>query len=446
MKKIIAILIVIFSAAILSAQNKASSQWAMFHQAAEQDIHSAAKQYKALGNVKWKFKTNGKIFSSPAIVNDIGYIGSGDGCLYAIDTKSGKQHWKFKTGGPVHSSPAVYKDVVYFGSFDGYYYAIDAVTGKQKWKFRTGGEKWMGGLSYWGMKPEGIYMDDFWDYFLSSPIVDRQDERLTMYFGSSDGYLYAVNAGDGTLKWKFAANGIIHTSPVLNNGVIYFGAWDTYFYAVDAKTGKEKWKFKTGGNMAMSGIEASAVVENGLVYFGARDGYMYALNADKGSIAWKYDAENSWILSTPVISDDVLYVGTSDSYLLLALEAQTGVEKWRYKTNGYVFSSPTIAGGMIYFGDFTGKMNALDLASAGKKASEFSTESRKQHAATVLKNDTLNFMYTAKDADLSLYPANKKVMDEFYKLGPIVSSPAIKNGVLYFGSADGCFYALNLTE
>jgi outer membrane protein assembly factor BamB len=37
-------------------------------------------------------------------------------------------------------------------------------------------------------------------------------------------------------------------------------------------------------------------------------------------------------------------------------------------------------------------------------------------------------------------------MDDFYKLGAIVSSPFISNKTVYFGSADGYLYAYNLEE
>lgn len=427
-----------------TAQKESGKPSTMFHQ--QTAVVPNSQPYAPIGDLKWKFKTGGKIFSSPAVVKGVALIGSEDGNLYAVNTATGKQVWKFTTGGAVHSSPAVYDNTVYAGSFDGHYYAVDFATGKLKWKFKTGGEKWLGDTSYWGQKPAGMYMEDLWDCFISSPIVATVDGEISVYVGSSDGYIYALNANNGSVKWKFKTNGSVHSSPTLHNGVLYIGGWDTYLYAINAKTGKELWKFKTGGQMAMSGIQASPTIANGVVYFGARDAHLYALNADNGNLLWKYDAEGSWIVGSVVIKEEVLYVGTSDTYLLLAIDAKTGKEKYRFKTNGYVFGTPAITGNTAYFGDFTGKVYALDLDSEGKRWSSFSTEARKQHAASVLKNDTLNFAYTAKGDDLSSYPANKKVMDAIYKLGPIVSSPAVKEGVLYFGSADGYLYALSLKK
>ena len=443
MKYILVVLVICLVTSGIQAQQETNIPWAMFHTAQKSNINSSL-QHKTIGALKWKFKTGGKIFSSPAIVNGLAFIGSEDGNLYAIDIKTGRQNWKFATGGAVHSSPAVYGNTVYFGSFDGYYYAVDIKTGLQKWKFKTSGEKWIGGIAYWGMKPADMQMNDLWDYFLSSPIVDVDDDGLTVYFGSSDSNLYAVHAKDGSLKWKFKTNGIIHSSPSLYKGTLYIGSWYTYFYAIDAGTGKEKWKFKTGEQVAMSGIMASATVEEGMVYFGARDAHLYALNADNGNPVWKYDAENAWILGSTIIKDGVVYVGTSDSYLLLAIDAKTGKEKFRFKTSGYVFGSPAIAGNTVFVGDFTGRMYAIDFLSPYKHWSEFSTDARKEHASTVLKNDTLDFMYAAKGEDLSFYTVNKRVMDDFYTLGPIVSSPSIKDEVIYFGSADGYVYALQV--
>lgn len=430
----------------LNAQQKVTQSPLAFRYQSDRGPGSDSETYRPLGDLKWRFKTGGKIVSSPVIHQGLALIGSADGNLYAIDIKTGREQWRYKTAGPVHSSPALYDNTVFVGSMDGHFYAIDFKTGKQKWRLQTGGEKPLGDTSYWGMKPLGMYHEDLWDCFISSPIVDNIDAEGVVYFGSSDTNVYAVNAKTGTIKWKFKTNGSVHASPTLYKGTIYIGGWDACLYAIDAKTGNEKWKFKTGVQPAMTGIQASATVEDDIVYVGARDAHLYALNADKGTVLWKYDANGSWIVSSAVLKNDVLYVGTSDSYRLLALNARTGEEKYHFKTNGYVFGTPAVSGNSVYIGDFTGNFYSLDLASNGKRWNRFSTESRNTNGGAILKKDTLDFMYAANGADLSLYIVNKKVMDDFYKLGSVVSSPVVNDDVVYFGSADGYFYALNLKE
>ncbi len=273
---------------------------------------------------------------------------------------------------------------------------------------------------------------------------DPDDRGQTIYFGSSDGNRYAVNAEDGKIKWKFHTEAPIHTTPAVMHQTIYFGSWDADFYAIDSKTGQLQWKFHTGDKPGMTGIQSSAEVDGNHVYFGARDAHMYCLNASTGDVIWSYDAEGSWILSSPTLKDGVLYVGTSDSYLLLALDAQTGREKFRFKTHGYVYSSPALAGHTAYFGDFTGALFAVDLSSGGKCWDEFVLESRKKNAASVLKNNNMDFMYTAGEKDVSSYANTVEVMNKFYTLGSIVSSAFIREGVLYVGSADGALYAIEL--
>jgi len=44
-----------------------------------------AKDLKTLKGLKWKFKTGGKIRSSPSISGNILYFGSNDGYVYALE-------------------------------------------------------------------------------------------------------------------------------------------------------------------------------------------------------------------------------------------------------------------------------------------------------------------------------------------------------------------------
>ncbi len=74
------------------------------------------------GRVKWRFQTEGPIYSAPAI--DSGgniYFGSRDHKVYAL-CPDGSILWSFETGGPVDGSPAIGPDeTLYIYSDDGLY-------------------------------------------------------------------------------------------------------------------------------------------------------------------------------------------------------------------------------------------------------------------------------------------------------------------------------------
>jgi outer membrane protein assembly factor BamB len=206
--------------------------------------------------VNWTFSTAGPIVSSPAVVNGIVYVGSADRNLYALDAATGKLRWKFDAHGDVNSSPAVFDDVVYVVSLDGNLYAVDAATGKQRWSFASEGERRFSAVGYMGMLPAAETMADPWDFYLSSPAISNG----AVYFGSSDGNVYAIDAKLGSLRWKYKTSGVVHSSPAVSGGAVYFGSWDTYFYALNSSSGELIWKFKTGDDTKvhlMTGIQGS---------------------------------------------------------------------------------------------------------------------------------------------------------------------------------------------
>ena len=59
----------------------------------------------------------------------------------------------------------------------------------------------------------------------------------TVYVGTLDGYLYAINLENGGLKWKYQASGEIKSSPAVFSDVVYFGDGMGIFHAVDDSNG-----------------------------------------------------------------------------------------------------------------------------------------------------------------------------------------------------------------
>jgi serine/threonine-protein kinase len=196
----------------------------------------------ATGQLRWSFLTGERISSSPAVVNGVVYIGSQDHKLYAIDARTGRLHWSSLTGWAIHSSPAVVNGTVYVGSYDHKLYAFDARTGEIRWTSPTGAT-------------------------LARPtVVDG-----VVYIGSMDNQLCAVDARTGKIRWTSPTEKWIHSSPAVVNGVVYVGSLDRKLYAFDATTGQLRWSYLTGEQ-----IHSSPAVVNGTVYVGSRDQKLYA--------------------------------------------------------------------------------------------------------------------------------------------------------------------------
>src|SRR5215468_408077 len=389
--------------------------------------------------LKWKFQTRRAVVSSPAVVDGVVYVGSNDHNLYAIDATSGALKWKFRTGGRVASSAAVANGIIYFGSYDGYFYAVD-LSGKEKWKFQTNGERRYAGKHLHGAEPAAEMMPDPFDVYLSSPnVVDG-----TVYFGSGDGNVYALDASNGNQKWKFQTGDVIHSSPAVADGVLYVGSWDTYFYALEAATGKEKWRFRTGDDPKIHnqiGIQSSPLIANGTVYFGCRDSNLYALDILSGEKKRVFNNKGSWVIGSPVLKDGRLYFATSDSGLFHAVDAATGTEIYNLKFLWPLFSSPAIAGSTLYIGSEEGKLLAVDLKSQ-QLAWSFQTDGSKANGATYTKPDGRPNYEAAFTGD-GFYDAMVIGVDRMQNVGMVLSSPTVAGETVYFGSTDGNVYALN---
>src|SRR5205085_9983187 len=104
------------------------------------------------------------------------------------------------TRGAVAATPAVARGTVFVASYDGKFYALNAKTGALRWKFTTAGERKFEARGLHNMTPKDQTFFDPFDVYLSSAVVVGD----TVYFGSGDGNLYALDVAEGTPRWKFA--------------------------------------------------------------------------------------------------------------------------------------------------------------------------------------------------------------------------------------------------
>jgi outer membrane protein assembly factor BamB len=70
-------------------------------------------------------------------------------------------------------------------------------------------------------------------------------------------FFYAIpsQAQDGTQKWVFPTGGDVSSSPAIDSdGTIYVGSDDGKLYAINPTNGTEKWYFTTGGEIFSSPV------------------------------------------------------------------------------------------------------------------------------------------------------------------------------------------------
>ena len=193
------------------------------------------------------------------------------------------------------------------------------------------------------------------NYIQSSPAIGAGE---TLYFGSNDNYIYAINS-DGTLKWKYLTGGYIWSSPAIGTDeTVYIGSGDNYLYAINSD-GTLKWKYYSGGGITSS----PAIGIDGTVYIGDHDKYIYAIKSD-GTLKWKYRTDAP-IGTSPAIGDDgTVYIGggsgvINDNYLY-AINSD-GTLKWKYQTGDNITSSPTIGtDGTVYVGSNDNYLYAIN--------------------------------------------------------------------------------------
>lgn len=391
--------------------------------------------------ILWQFKTDGQVVSSPVVSDGVVYVGSEDHRLYALDAETGLAKWHFQTEGPISSTPAVSYDKVFFLSYDGNFYALNKGTGKLQWKFSTGGESKFKVKDYFN----GSFQPDFWDFFLSSPALDPS----TVYFGSSDGNIYALDRETGKKRWSYRTGASIHSSPALYENYLVTGAWDSRIYCLDKNNGAIKWVYTTGRDTTKyiwMGIQASPSIDEGIAFIGSRDAKLYALQLETGDTLWtQSDFEGSWLPGSAAIDQTNLYCGSSDAFSFYSIDKLSGRINYRTNLDSYAFSSPAVINEMAYLGAANGRLYGINLDD-GLINWEFQTNGSRTDSIRLFnqqgKLDTAKAQFLLKDIkDMPTLSALYQKI--FGSVGAILSSPSIANGILYFGSCDGHIYAIS---
>lgn len=280
-----------------------------------------------------------------------------------------------------------------------------------------------------------------------------------LFFGSADGFLYAVDKSSGRQLWKFQSGGAIPSCPAIDGSTIYFTSRDKNIYALNVSKGKLLWKTSTGELLPHEwGWEyflGSPVVNNGKVYVGAGDGVFYCLESASGKVLWSFKTAGR-IRATPAIRNNVVFIPSFDG-ICYALDASTGMQLWKFETDGHTYesdkfgwdrnsidSSPALSDSLLVFGSRDGNVYTLSQKT-GKLAWKFSYGPTWAIASPAIRDGVVYIGWSDNNTFCAIDLATGKERWKFTARHYLYSSPLLVGNAIYVGSHDRNLYCLDAT-
>lgn len=307
-----------------------------------------------------------------------------------------------------------------------------------KWKYKTGGM-----------------------IFSSLSVSDS-----SVFFGSHDSCLYALDAETGTLRWKFKTNGVIPSTPAIKDTVVYVLSMDANLYAIGVESGAELWHFTTGGEhqrmeLGLYGYPpadeygadpwdlflSSPLVVDSLVYIGSSDSNLYAINTETGLLQWKSQTGQA-VHSKPAYADGKL-VCTSWDNVIYAFNAATGSALWEFETTipsnplyTGIQASPSISDGIVYTCTRNRMVYAINLADGSENWSRVKGNSWLPSSLAI---DDEHIYFGSSIGNGTISSVNKTNGETVYQArtgNVLFGSPTVTDNYLYEGAFNGRLYGI----
>lgn len=243
--------------------------------------------------------------------------------------------------------------------------------------------------------------------------------------------------GTGVLKsiWRFACEDEVRGAVELHDDLVLVPSYDHNVYALDIEDGDFVWKYPTEG-----GIASSPCVQDGMVVFGSTDHVIYSVDLHTGRLLWTMPTDGR-VYSSAFSELGHFFIG-SDDHHLYAIHQSSGRKAWSYGADGEIRSQPFVNDTLVLFSCQIGMVYALGL----DRKMRWRFRSRRGILASPIINDGLVFIGSL---DWSFYALDARSGWAAWKYrtgGGIASTATIWEDLVFFGSADGYVYALDKSE
>ena len=303
-----------------------------------------------------------------------------------------------------------------------------------------------------------------WDVSVGSGIGDFYSNLhpayadSVVYAADRKGTVKALNADDGKEVWSVnlaEKDGWFSRKPALLSGGltvagghVYVGSEKAQVYALDAGDGAVVWKTTAAGE-----VLSRPTVSDGLVLVHTSNGQLQALDENSGVVKWTVNLDMPALSlrgeSAPAVAYGAAIVG-GDNGRVSAVLMQQGQMIWQQRISqatgsteidrlSDVDTTPVIVNGVVYALAYNGNLTALDLRSGQimwkrelGSVNDFIVDGNRIYI--VDQNDRLLALTT--DGGVTLWTQS----DLLHRL---LTSPALYNGSLVVGDAEGYMHWIN---
>ena len=303
-----------------------------------------------------------------------------------------------------------------------------------------------------------------WDVSVGSGIGDFYSNLhpayadSVVYAADRKGTVKALNADDGKEVWSVnlaEKDGWFSRKPALLSGGltvagghVYVGSEKAQVYALDAGDGSVVWKTTAAGE-----VLSRPTVSDGLVLVHTSNGQLQALDENSGVVKWTVNLDMPALSlrgeSAPAVAYGAAIVG-GDNGRVSAVLMQQGQMIWQQRISqatgsteidrlSDVDTTPVIVNGVVYALAYNGNLTALDLRSGQimwkrelGSVNDFVVDGDRIYI--VDQNDRLLALTT--DGGVTLWTQS----DLLHRL---LTSPALYNGSLVVGDAEGYMHWIN---
>lgn len=256
-------------------------------------------------------------YTGDVTTNDDLVYTSGSGEIIALDPSDGTREWTQGVEGYGHRLQAT-ADRLY--ACEKSVRALDAHSGEEVWTTDLAAE---------GSRPT---------------VVDG-----TVYVGTRDGVVVALDATDGEERWRRSLGGARVRQPAVVDSTVYVGglrASSGTVVALEAETGEVVWQEST---TRVGPDQAPALTDDAVFVGGRGDGQAQLVAHDRsdGSRQWTTDA-GTGLVGPPTATADTVYAGATDG-MFYAVDRSSGAIQWQFDAGSPVDDvAPIVGDGALY--------------------------------------------------------------------------------------------------